>query len=219
MSLFIKIQRWRGPARCVRLRGLCWTVGEDCRGVLTFDEPTRPFFSLYALDRRYLVKLENSAMSLDGALQPELSVALLPAHCRISGLDYDFAVTATPAEAEVGSCLDPAETETILSRAGSPIGPRAVYRVAGLSRSYPLYAGLRLGAGSHENDPIFIDLPGIMAGHCFITALADRVVIEEGAGAVTVDGRVIAGSAEIRSGAFVGLSPDGAGLEVIFPQA
>ncbi|NLF24044.1 MAG: hypothetical protein GX589_00080 [Deltaproteobacteria bacterium] len=190
MSLFLKIDRFASQPRLVGVRSLCAHFGEDANGIFVCMDPQKPFFSIYAAEDRYLLQVHTPTLTLNKkTLHPTAATWLENQDCIEFG-DYTFSVFITSSEAEVLTACG-AKLEDLPDQSLTPKPPRAILEHQELSRSFPLFPGLKMKAGCSQTAAIFIEAPDIFPEHFLIHNRDDGIYASPLQGSITINGQEI----------------------------
>lgn len=217
MSVFIRVKRFAAQPRIFRIRSLSCLVGEDAQGIFTINEPERPFFEIYAVGERYLLRSAQAGFFTDDQPWVEGDELWLEHELLVEGHDYSFSFFTTRSESELaGNSV--AVIEQLININHDEDMPTALISLAGASKSFKLLINIEFSIGSSPHDSIMIDMPGVAPCHFYIVNHGDSVVIRPGQGAITAQERKIITPESFRSNFSIVLEPTGFKVKIQFPE-
>lgn len=215
MSIYTKIERFESEPRLIQLRGLSAQLGEDQQGALTATNPTFPFFSIFSVDDRCLLRAETGLFFDEEEFLPGKQSWLLNQN-KIRVDDYKISLFVCSNKAEVlARSKEPVPLEILESASDLPY---LEVKVAHLSRKFHLFPNIELTVGSGLNTSIKIDMVRLCPNHFSVNYHVDKVLLNPLEGSVLLDGQEIKGTKRIHSNCRLKLEPSGLEVKLHWPK-
>lgn len=170
MSLLVEItgKQMQAP-HFLRSRSLHTCVGEDAHGVITLDRPYKPYFSVFIREPDALLRAETDGLLYDGR-----SLHYMESRCLNDGSTIECgekSITLYRCSSTAEACAHaeiPPDAVPAIAAADPTLS--VTWGVGHLHACLALIPELPVTVGSHPEAGLFIDIAGVEAFHCELTA-------------------------------------------------
>lgn len=217
MSVYFKVERFAAKPKIIQIRGIHAELGEDQHGILTCRSPHKPYFSLYCIADNYLLKCQRPGLIINDKALADKEQKMLAENDKILCDDYTFHYIAASNAAEVLAAGLVNLEELVSEQLSEAKDIHLVYQLAGLKRSFPLFAGIDLQVGSSHQAAIHVEFPEVRPLHCSICRQKDgKVTVTALEGQVALEGHAAEETLQIRESSRFQLLPSGLELLIEF---
>jgi len=217
MSIFLKVTRFASEPVIMRLKGLHHTIGEDHRGVLTSENLSKSFFSIYSIDNRYLLKIEEDSCQLNGASIYRGNQTWIAEGDALVISDYQFLFIPTSSSVELLSA-DTVSMQDVMATdlENDSDLPSVSFHLGNLSRTYRIFKNIKFDIGSNSENSICIKAPDVRKRHCSLTYIDGKVNIAEIDGKVSTSNSALDNTGSICKDTYLKLEPSNIELKISF---
>jgi len=217
MSIFLKVTRFASEPVIISLKGLHHTIGEDQRGILTSENLLKSFFSIYSIDNRYLLKIEEDSCQFNGAKISRNDQTWIAEGDNLVISDYQFLFIPTSSSVELLSAETVSMQEVMTADLDNESTlPRVSFHLGNLSRTYKIFKDIKFDIGSNPENSICIKAPDVRKRHCSLTNIDGKINISEIDGKISTSKSALDNTGAICKDTYIKLEPSNIELKISF---